>query len=101
MKIGCKVTLRKARMYEFMDKLINITIPRIRDFKGIPDKAFDGNGNYTLGIKEHVIFPEIDVDSVSKTFGMDVTFVTTAKTDDEAFDLLKSFGMPFIKKEAS
>jgi large subunit ribosomal protein L5 len=88
-------------MYEFMDKLINITIPRIRDFKGIPDKAFDGNGNYTLGIKEHVIFPEIDVDSVAKVFGMDVTFVTTAKTDNEAFDLLKSFGMPFIKREAS
>ena len=101
MKIGCKVTLRKARMYEFMDKLINITIPRIRDFKGVPDKAFDGNGNYTLGIKEHVIFPEINIDSVTKVFGMDVTFVTSAKTDDEAFDLLKSFGMPFIKRQAS
>jgi large subunit ribosomal protein L5 len=101
MKIGCKVTLRKARMYEFLDKLINITIPRIRDFKGIPDKAFDGNGNYTLGIKEHIIFPEINIDNVSKAFGMDVTFVTTAKTDDEAFELLKSFGMPFVKRQAS
>jgi large subunit ribosomal protein L5 len=101
MKIGCMVTLRKAKMYEFLDRLVNVTIPRIRDFKGVPDKSFDGNGNYTLGIKEHVIFPEINIDGVTKVFGMDVTFVTTAKTDDEAFELLKSFGMPFIKRQAS
>src|SRR5437870_1986778 len=90
MKIGCKVTLRKAKMYEFLDRLINITIPRIRDFRGIPDRSFDGKGNYTLGIKEHIIFPEINIDTVTKVFGMDVTFVTSAKTDDEAFELLKS-----------
>jgi large subunit ribosomal protein L5 len=98
MKIGCKVTLRKQRMYEFLDKLINISIPRIRDFRGVPDKSFDGRGNYTLGIKEHVIFPEINVDNINKLFGMDVTFVTSAKTDDEALELLKAFGMPFIKR---
>ncbi|MGH2574787.1 MAG: 50S ribosomal protein L5 [Ignavibacteria bacterium] len=101
MKIGCKVTLRKARMYEFLDRLINISIPRIRDFRGIPDKSFDGNGNFTLGIKEQVIFPEINVDNITKTFGMDITFVTTAKTNDEAYELLKAFGMPFIKKQVS
>ncbi len=101
MKIGCKVTLRKARMYEFLDKLINIAIPRIRDFRGVPDKAFDGNGNYTLGLKEHVIFPEINIDNVTKHFGMDITFVTSAKTDDEAKELLRSFGMPFVKREVS
>jgi large subunit ribosomal protein L5 len=100
MKIGCRVTLRKARMYEFLDKLINITIPRIRDFRGVPDKSFDGRGNYTLGIKEHVIFPEINIDNVTKVFGMDITFVTTAKTDEEAFELLRAFGMPFVKKTA-
>lgn len=98
MKIGCKVTLRKARMYEFLDRLINVSIPRIRDFRGVPEKSFDGQGNYTLGIKEHVIFPEINIDNVSKLFGMDVTFVTTAKTDEEALELLRAFGMPFIKK---
>lgn len=101
MKIGCKVTLRKARMYEFLDRLINIAIPRIRDFRGVPDKSFDGNGNYTLGVKEHVIFPEVNVDNVSKHFGMDITFVTTAETDEEARELLRSFGMPFVKREAS
>jgi large subunit ribosomal protein L5 len=85
-------------MYEFLDKLINISIPRIRDFRGVPDKSFDGRGNYTLGIKEHVIFPEINVDNINKLFGMDVTFVTSAKTDDEALELLKAFGMPFIKR---
>lgn len=100
MKIGCKVTLRKARMYEFLDKLINIAIPRIRDFRGVSDKSFDGKGNYTLGIKEHVIFPEINIDNVTKTFGMDITFVTTANTDNEAFELLRAFGMPFVKKQA-
>jgi large subunit ribosomal protein L5 len=98
MKIGCKVTLRKARMYEFLDRLISISIPRIRDFRGVSDKAFDGRGNYTLGIKEHVIFPEINIDNVTKVFGMDVTFVTSAKTDNDALELLKSFGMPFVKK---
>jgi len=101
MKIGCKVTLRKARMYEFLDRLINVSIPRIRDFRGISDKSFDGNGNYTMGIKEHIIFPEINIDNVSKIFGMDITFVTTAKTDDEAKELLRAFGMPFVKKEVS
>lgn len=101
MKIGCKVTLRKARMYEFLDKLINIAIPRIRDFRGVPDKAFDGNGNYTLGLKEHVIFPEINIDNVAKHFGMDITFVTSAKSDEEAKELLRSFGMPFVKREVS
>jgi large subunit ribosomal protein L5 len=98
MKIGCKVTLRKARMYEFLDRLINISIPRIRDFRGVSEKSFDGRGNYTLGIKEHMIFPEINVDNVTKVFGMDITFVTSAKSDDESYELLKAFGMPFIKK---
>lgn len=100
MKIGCKVTLRKSRMYEFLDRLINIAIPRIRDFRGVPDKSFDGNGNYTLGVKEHVIFPEINIDNIGKLFGMDITFVTSAKSDDEARELLRSFGMPFVKKES-
>jgi large subunit ribosomal protein L5 len=99
MKIGCKVTLRKSRMYEFLDKLINISLPRIRDFRGISDKSFDGNGNFTIGIKEHVIFPEINIDKVSKMFGLDITFVTTAKTDEEAYELLRAFGIPFIKKQ--
>jgi large subunit ribosomal protein L5 len=101
MKIGCKITLRKARMYEFLDRLINVSIPRIRDFRGVSDKSFDGNGNYTMGIKEHIIFPEINIDSVSKIFGMDITFVTTAKTNDEAKELLIAFGMPFVKREVS
>jgi len=101
MKIGAKVTLRKAKMYEFLDKLINIAIPRIRDFRGVPDKSFDGNGNYTLGVKEHVIFPEVNIDAVQKHFGMDITFVTSANSDDEARELLRAFGMPFIKKEVS
>ncbi len=100
MKIGCKVTLRKARMYEFLDRLINVSIPRIRDFRGVPDKAFDGRGNYTLGVKEHAIFPEVNIDNVTRLFGMDITFVTSAKTDDEARELLRAFGMPFIKKQA-
>jgi large subunit ribosomal protein L5 len=98
MKIGCKVTLRKARMYEFLDRLINVAIPRIRDFRGVPDKSFDGRGNYTIGIKEQLIFPEINIDNVARIFGMDVTFVTTAETDNEALELLKAFGMPFVKK---
>ncbi len=99
MPIGVRVTLRKQRMYEFFDRLINIAMPRIRDFRGLSDKSFDGRGNYTLGIKEQIIFPEIDVDKITKIFGMDITFVTTAKTDKEALELLKSFGMPFIKPQ--
>ncbi len=98
MAIGAKVTLRKRNMYEFLDRLIAVAIPRVRDFRGIPDKSFDGRGNYTLGIKEQVIFPEIDVDRVNKIIGMDVTFVTSAKTDNEAYELLLAFGMPFRKK---
>ncbi len=95
MPIGCKVTLRGDRMYEFFDKLVNIALPRVRDFRGINPKGFDGRGNYTLGIKEQLIFPEINYDKVSKIRGMDIVIVTTAKTDQEAFELLKQFGMPF------
>lgn len=98
MAIGAKVTLRKRNMYEFLDRLIAVAIPRVRDFRGIPDKSFDGRGNYTLGIKEQVIFPEINVDKVNRIIGMDVTFVTSAKTDNEAYELLLAFGMPFRKK---
>ncbi len=97
--IGCKVTLRKKVMYEFIDRLINLALPRTRDFQGVPDKSFDGRGNYTLGIKEHTIFPEIDVDKVDKLHGMDITFVTTAETDEQAYALLKHFGMPFVKRD--
>ncbi len=99
--IGCKVTLRSGKMYEFMDRLISLAIPRVRDFRGVPDKSFDGRGNYTLGLKEQIIFPEIDVDKIERVFGMDITFVTTARTDEEAYELLKGFGMPFRKREAS
>lgn len=99
MPIGLRVTLRKHRMYEFFDRLINIAMPRIRDFRGLSDKSFDGRGNYTVGIKEQIIFPEIDVDKVTKIFGMDITFVTTSKTDQEAYELLKAFGMPFVKPQ--
>jgi len=99
--IGCKVTLRKEKMFEFMDRLISLAMPRVRDFRGVPDKSFDGRGNYTLGLKEQIIFPEIDVDKVERIFGMDITFVTTARTDEEAYELLKGFGMPFRKREAS
>jgi len=99
MPIGCKVTLRRATMYEFLDRLINIAAPRIRDFRGFSDKSFDGRGNYTIGIKEQIIFPEIDVDKVSRISGMDVTFVTTATTDEEAKALLKEFGFPFQRKD--
>lgn len=101
MAIGCMVTLRGARMYEFFDRLINIALPRVRDFRGLSDKSFDGRGNYSLGIKEHIIFPEINVDKVNRVYGMDITIVTTAKTDAEAYDLLKSFGFPFRKKEVN
>jgi large subunit ribosomal protein L5 len=100
MKIGAKVTLRGRKMYEFLDRLISVALPRVRDFRGIPDKSFDGRGNYTLGIKEQIMFPEIDVDKINKVVGMDVTFVTTAKTDNEAFELLLAFGLPFKKKQA-
>lgn len=96
--VGCKVTLRKKIMYEFLDRLINLALPRERDFQGVPDKSFDGRGNYTLGIKEHTIFPEINTDNVDKVHGMDITFVTSAETDEEAYALLKHFGMPFIKR---
>jgi large subunit ribosomal protein L5 len=95
MPIGCKVTLRGRIMYEFLDRLVTLALPRTRDFQGVPDKIFDGSGNYTMGIKEHTIFPEIDTDKVTKMHGMDVTFVTSAETDEEAYALLKHFGMPF------
>jgi large subunit ribosomal protein L5 len=95
MPIGCKVTLRGRIMYEFLDRLVTLALPRTRDFQGVPDKSFDGRGNYTMGIKEHTIFPEIDTDKVTKMHGMDVTFVTSAQTDEEAYALLKHFGMPF------
>ncbi|MCZ2357452.1 MAG: 50S ribosomal protein L5 [Bacteroidia bacterium] len=93
--IGCKVTLRGDKMYEFLDRLINISLPRTRDFRGLQSKGFDGRGNYNLGIREQIIFPEIDVDKIYEIMGMDITIVTTAKTDAEAYALLKAFGMPF------
>lgn len=99
MPLGCKVTLRQRIMYEFLDRLINLALPRTRDFQGVPDKSFDGRGNYTLGIKEHTIFPEIDTDNVDKVHGMDITFVTSAETDEEAYALLKHLGMPFVKRK--
>lgn len=101
MPIGAKVTLRGVKMYEFLDRLISVSLPRVRDFKGVNDKAFDGRGNYTLGITEQIIFPEIDIDKVNKITGMDITFVTTANTNEEAYELLRELGMPFknIKKD--
>ncbi|MBS9524037.1 50S ribosomal protein L5 [Litoribacter ruber] len=98
MPIGAKVTLRGDRMYEFLDRLISVALPRVRDFKGISDKGFDGRGNYTMGVTEQIIFPEISIEKVSRITGMDITFVTTANTDEESFALLKAFGMPFINK---
>ncbi len=95
MKIGCKVTLRGKRMYDFFEKLVGIVLPRVRDFRGISPRAFDGRGNYTLGLREQVIFPEIDYDAIDKVRGMNITVVTTAKTDEEARELLKLMGMPF------
>jgi len=95
MPIGCKVTLRGQRMYEFMDRLLNVALPRVRDFRGVSAKAFDGRGNYTLGIKEQLIFPEMEYDKIDKLRGMDVVFVTTARTDEEARELLRGFGMPY------
>ena len=97
MPIGVAVTLRRKHMYEFLDRLINIALPRVRDFRGVSPKAFDGRGNYSLGLKEQIIFPEIDYDQVDKVKGMNITVVTTAKTDDEARSLLRHFGMPFRK----
>lgn len=99
LSIGARVTLRRERMYEFLDRFIAIALPRVRDFRGVSDKSFDGHGNYTIGVKEQIIFPEIDVDKVSRITGMDVTFVTTALTDGEAYELLKELGMPFVKRE--
>ena len=99
MNIGAMVTLRKEKMFEFLDRLVNVALPRVRDFRGLSDKSFDGRGNYTLGVKEQIIFPEINVDKITKVMGMDVTFVTTAKSDNEAYELLKAFGIPFRKKE--
>jgi large subunit ribosomal protein L5 len=98
MPIGCKVTLRKNKMYEFADKLMNVALPRVRDFSGISDKAFDGRGNYSLGVKEQLMFPEIEYDKIDKVRGMDIIFVTTAKTDEEARELLRFLGMPFTQK---
>ncbi len=95
MPIGCKVTLRKKKMYDFFNKLVNVALPRVRDFRGISDKAMDGRGNYTLGVKEQIIFPEIDYDKIDKIKGLNITVVTTAKTDDEGRELLKLLGMPF------
>ena len=99
MKIGAKVTLRNERMYELLDRVINVALPRVRDFRGLSDKSFDGRGNYTIGVKEQIIFPEINIENINRIMGMDITFVTTAKTDNEAYELLKAFGVPFIKKE--
>ncbi|HVX27152.1 MAG TPA: 50S ribosomal protein L5 [Parafilimonas sp.] len=96
--IGARVTLRGEKMYEFLDRLISVALPRVRDFKGINDKSFDGRGNYTLGVTEQIIFPEIDIDKVNKITGMDITFVTTGKTNEEAYELLKELGMPFKKQ---
>ncbi|MEQ9290502.1 MAG: 50S ribosomal protein L5 [Cyclobacteriaceae bacterium] len=98
MPIGARVTLRGERMYEFFDRLMTVALPRVRDFRGIRDKGFDGRGNYTLGIKEQIIFPEISIEKVNKISGMDITFVTTASTDEESYELLKAFGMPFAGK---
>jgi len=97
--IGAMVTLRRERMYEFLDRLVNVALPRVRDFRGLSDKSFDGRGNYTMGIKEQIIFPEINVDKITKVLGMDVTMVTTAQNDNEAFELLQAFGVPFRRKE--
>ncbi|MGD8412800.1 MAG: 50S ribosomal protein L5 [Candidatus Latescibacterota bacterium] len=98
MPIGCTVTLRGARMYEFYDRLVNVSLPRIRDFRGVSEKSFDGRGNYTLGIKEHIIFPEIDYDKITQLFGMDVTIVTSARTDEQALALLTHLNMPFRRQ---
>ena len=102
MPIGARVTLRGDKMYEFLDRLIAVALPRVRDFKGVNEKSFDGRGNYTMGVTEQIIFPEVDIDKVNKITGLDITFVTTANTDEEAYELLKELGMPFrnVKKQA-
>ena len=103
MPLGCRVTLRGVNMFEFLDRMVSISLPRVRDFKGINDKSFDGRGNYTMGVNEQIIFPEIDIDKVNRISGMDITFVTTARTNEEAYELLKEMGMPFknAKKETN
>lgn len=101
MPIGVHVTLRGDRMYEFLDRLVTLALPRVRDFRGVPDKSFDGRGNYTLGVKEQIIFPEINVDKIDRISGLDITFVTSANTDEEAFALLKALGMPFVRRETA
>ena len=101
MPVGVAVTLRGDKMWEFVDRLVTLALPRVRDFRGVPDRSFDGRGNYTLGVTEQIIFPEIDIDSVSRVSGMDITFVTTAETDEEAHALLKQFGMPFVRRETA
>ena len=98
--IGCKVTLRRERMYEFLDRLVTVALPRVRDFRGLNPKSFDGRGNYAMGLKEQIIFPEIVIDQVARISGLDITFVTTAQTDEEAQALLRAFGMPFVRREA-
>jgi len=98
MAIGARVTLRGDKMYEFMDRLMNVALPRVRDFRGVNEKGFDGRGNYTLGVREQIIFPEISIDKVAKISGMNITFVTSANTDEESYELLKAFGMPFSNK---
>lgn len=99
MPIGCRVTLRNVNMFEFMDRFISVSLPRVRDFKGISEKAFDGRGNYTMGVTEQIIYPEINIDKIARISGMDITFVTTAKTNEEAYELLKEMGMPFTNME--
>lgn len=99
MAVGASVTMRGYRMWEFLDRLITLALPRVRDFRGVPDRSFDGRGNYTLGVKEQIIFPEIDVDKIDNISGLDVTIVTTANTDEEAYALLKEIGMPFVRRE--
>jgi large subunit ribosomal protein L5 len=99
MPVGVAVTLRGDRMWEFLDRLITLALPRVRDFKGVPDRSFDGRGNYTLGVKEQIIFPEIVIDKVARISGLDITFVTTGQTDEEAQALLRAFGMPFVRRE--
>jgi large subunit ribosomal protein L5 len=98
MAIGCRVTLRGSRLYDFLGRLVNVAIPRIRDFRGLPDDSFDGRGNYSMGVSEQVIFPEVDYDKIDRLRGMDITLVTTAKTDEECFELLKHLGMPFRRR---
>jgi len=99
MPIGCRVTLRHVKMYEFLDRFVSVSLPRVRDFKGISEKSFDGRGNYTMGINEQIIYPEINIDKLARISGMDITFVTTAKTNEEAYELLKEMGMPFTNME--